>query len=94
MKRGRSATHNLLFQYPEVYKTRHHPDSSGQPAYLRHQLPGTLQEATTGKQGRFCAGAITYANKLEEDLLCVQGTGNDNLHYNHAEQLVGELVKA
>jgi dipeptidyl-peptidase-4 len=36
---------------------------------------------------------ITYAKNLKGNLLYIHGTGDDNVHYNNAEQLVNELIK-
>ena len=36
---------------------------------------------------------ITYAKNLTGNLLYIHGTGDDNVHYNNAEQLVNELIK-
>ncbi|MHC5002505.1 MAG: prolyl oligopeptidase family serine peptidase, partial [Planctomycetota bacterium] len=35
---------------------------------------------------------ITFADRLEGDLLLVYGTGDDNCHYQNCEALVNELV--
>ena len=42
----------------------------------------------------FIAGSpITYAKNLKGNLLYIQGTGDDNVHYKNAEELINELVK-
>ncbi len=36
---------------------------------------------------------LNFADGLEGNLLIVHGTGDDNVHYQNAEQLVNELIK-
>ena len=36
---------------------------------------------------------IHYAKGLKGNLLYIHGTGDDNVHYDNAEQLINELVK-
>lgn len=35
---------------------------------------------------------ITHAKNLRGNLLYIHGTGDDNVHYNNAEQLINELI--
>ena len=37
---------------------------------------------------------ITYAHRLEGDLLLVHGTGDDNVHYQGTERLIDVLIAA
>jgi dipeptidyl-peptidase-4 len=37
---------------------------------------------------------ITYADRLEGDLLVVHGTGDDNVHFQGTERLINALVAA
>jgi dipeptidyl-peptidase-4 len=37
--------------------------------------------------------AITYAKYLQGHLLLIQGTGDDNVHYQNSEMLINELIK-
>jgi dipeptidyl-peptidase 4 len=91
---GGSATLNLLFQYPEIYKT------GIAVAAVADQLcyDNIYQERYMGipQENRedFVAGSpITYAKNLKGNLLYIHGTGDDNVHYQNAERLVNELVK-
>ncbi len=91
---GGSATLNLLFQYPEIYKT------GIAVAAVANQLTydNIYQERYMGLPSEnledFVAGSpITYAKNLQGNLLYIHGTGDDNVHYNNAEMLVNELVK-
>ena len=36
---------------------------------------------------------ITHAKGLQGNLLYIHGTGDDNVHYSNAEQLINELIK-
>jgi dipeptidyl-peptidase-4 len=91
---GGSATLNLLFQYPEIYKT------GISLAAIANQLTydNIYQERYMGlpqeNMEDFINGSpMTYAKNLEGNLLYIHGTGDDNVHYQNAEILVNELVK-
>ncbi len=91
---GGSATLNLMFQYPEIYKTgiavaavanQLTYDNMYQERYMG--LPQeNLQDFINGSP-------ITYAKNLKGNLLYIHGTGDDNVHYANAEMLVNELIK-
>jgi len=91
---GGSMTLNLMFRYPEVYKTgiavafvanQLYYDNIYQERYMG--LPSENMEA-------FIEGSpITYAKNLEGNLLLIHGTGDDNVHYQNAEALINELIK-
>ncbi|MFK7937199.1 MAG: S9 family peptidase, partial [Saprospiraceae bacterium] len=91
---GGSATLNLLFRYPEIYKT------GISIAAVANQLTydNIYQERYMGlpqeNKEDFVAGSpMTYAKNLEGNLLYIHGTGDDNVHYQNAELLVNELIK-
>ncbi len=91
---GGSATLNLMFQYPEIYKT------GIAIAAVANQLTydNIYQERYMGlpqeNKEDFVAGSpVTYAKNLEGKLLYIHGTGDDNVHYQNAEMLVNELIK-
>lgn len=91
---GGSATLNLLFQYPDIYKTGIAVAAVGnQLTYdniYQERYMGLPQE----NREDFVQGSpITHAKNLEGNLLYIHGTGDDNVHYNNAEQLVDELIK-
>jgi dipeptidyl-peptidase 4 len=91
---GGSATLNLLFQYPEIYKTGVAVAAVGnQLTYdniYQERYMGLPQE----NREDFVKGSpITYAKNLQGNLLYVHGTGDDNVHYSNAEMLINELVK-
>ncbi|WP_460912344.1 S9 family peptidase [Spirosoma areae] len=91
---GGSATLNLLFQYPDIYKT------GIAIAAVSNQLfyDNIYQERYMGlpqeNRDDFVAGSpITYAKNLRGNLLFIHGTGDDNVHFDNAEVLINELVK-
>ncbi|MDO7173088.1 S9 family peptidase [Mariniflexile sp. AS56] len=91
---GGAATLNLLFQYPEIYKT------GIAMAAITNQLTydNVYQERYMGLPQEnledFVNGSpVTYAENLQGNLLYIHGTGDDNVHYQNAEILVNELVK-
>lgn len=91
---GGSATLNLMFRHPEIYKT------GISIAAVANQLTydNIYQERYMGlpqeNMKDFVEGSpITYAKNLEGNLLYIHGTGDDNVHYQNAELLINELVK-
>jgi dipeptidyl-peptidase-4 len=91
---GGSATLNLMFQYPEIYKTGISIAGVGsQLTYdniYQERYMGLPQE----EKSVFIKGSpITYAKNLKGNLLYIHGTGDDNVHYQNAELLINELVK-
>nr|WP_319398346.1 DPP IV N-terminal domain-containing protein [uncultured Carboxylicivirga sp.] len=90
---GGSMTLNLMFQYPDIYKTGMAVAAvSNQLIYdniYQERYMGLPQE----NMDDFVKGSpITYAKNLEGNLLVVHGTGDDNVHYQSMEMLVNELI--
>ncbi len=91
---GGSSTLNLLFQYPEIYKT----GISIAPVANQLTYDNIYQERYMGTPfpttDAYVAGSpVTHAKNLKGNLLLIHGTGDDNVHYQNAEMLVNELVK-
>lgn len=91
---GGSATLNLMFQYPEIYKTGISVAAVGsQFTYdniYQERYMGLPQE----NRADYVAGSpVTYAKNLRGNLLYIHGTGDDNVHYQNAELLLNELIK-
>ncbi len=91
---GGSMTLNLMFRYPDIYKTgiavaavsdQRYYDTIYQERYMG--LPS--ENAEGYKNG----SPITFAGQLEGNLLLIHGTADDNVHYQCAEALVNELIK-
>ncbi len=90
---GGSMTLNMMFRHPEIYKTgiavafvanQRFYDTIYQERYMG--LPKDNEEGFTK------GSPITYAHRLEGNLLVVHGTGDDNVHFQNFEVLVNELV--
>jgi dipeptidyl-peptidase 4 len=91
---GGSSTLNLMFQYPEIFKT------GIAVAAVANQLAydNAYQERYMGVPAEtredFIAGSpYTYAKNLKGNLLYIHGTGDDNVHYANAEKLINELIR-
>ncbi|MEI6949023.1 S9 family peptidase [Paraflavisolibacter sp. H34] len=91
---GGSTTLNLLFQYPQIYKT----GIAIAPVANQLLYDNIYQERYMGlpQENRedFLKGSpITHAKNLQGNLLVIHGTGDDNVHYQGTEQLINELIK-
>ncbi|MBP7554864.1 MAG: S9 family peptidase [Chitinophagaceae bacterium] len=91
---GGSTTLNLLFQYPEIYKT----GIAIAPVANQLLYDNIYQERYMGlpqenKEPFIQGSPITHAKNLRGNLLVVHGTGDDNVHYQGTEMLINELVK-
>ena len=91
---GGTATLNLMFQYPGIYKT------GIAIAAVANQLTydNIYQERYMGDPAvtmtDYIRGSpVTYAKNLVGNLLYIHGTGDDNVHYQNAEMLLNELIK-
>lgn len=91
---GGSSTLNLMFQYPEIFKTgiavaavgnQLTYDNIYQERYMGTPFPSTAAYVK--------GSPITYAKNLQGNLLYMHGTGDDNVHYQNAEMLINELIK-
>jgi dipeptidyl-peptidase 4 len=91
---GGSATLNLMFQYPEIYKTGIAIAAVGNELtydnIYQERYMGLPQE---NKEDFIKGSPITYAKNLQGNLLYIHGTGDDNVHYQNAEMLLNELIK-
>lgn len=91
---GGNMTLNLMFRYPEIYKTGIAVASiSDQHLYdniYMERFMGTPQE---NEEAYVASSPVTFAKNLQGNLLVIHGTGDDNVHYQNAELLINELVK-
>lgn len=91
---GGSTTLNLLFQYPDIYKTgiaiASVPNQLLYDNIYQERYMGLPKE---NKEPFLQGSPITHAKNLRGNLLLVHGTGDDNVHYQGAEMLINELVK-
>jgi dipeptidyl-peptidase-4 len=91
---GGTATLNLMFQFPEIYKTG--ISIAAVTNLLTYDNIYTERYMGLPKENMedFVKGsALTYAKNLQGKLLVVHGTGDDNVHFQNAEMLINELVK-
>ncbi len=91
---GGSATLNLLFQHPNIYKTGISiaavADQLTYDNIYQERYMGLPQE---NKEDFVLGSPISHAKNLKGKLLYIHGTGDDNVHYQNAERLVNELIK-
>lgn len=91
---GGSSTLNLMFQYPGIYKTGISIaavdnllfyDNIYEERYMG-LLPENMDDYIKGSP-------IYYAKNLVGNLLFIHGTGDDNVQYDNAEDMLNELIK-
>jgi len=93
---GGSTTLNLMFQFPEIYKTGIAVAAVGWQLSYDNIYQERYMGVPTDAAGRepFIKGSpVTYAKNLRGNLLYIHGTGDDNVHYRNAELLINELIK-
>ncbi|MEP1097303.1 MAG: S9 family peptidase [Cyclobacteriaceae bacterium] len=91
---GGSMTLNMMFRYPEIYKT----GMSVAPVANQLMYDNIYQERYSGvpqlmPESYELGSPINFAENLEGNLLLMHGTGDDNVHYQNTEQLVNKLIK-
>ena len=91
---GGSMTLNLMFQFPDIYKTGVAIAAVAyQPTYdniYQERYMGLIQE----NPDDFLKGSpIHYAKQLKGNLLLIHGTADDNVHYQNAEMLINEFIR-
>lgn len=92
---GGSMTLNMMFRYPEIYRT----GMSVAPVPDQHLYDTIYQERYMGlpeqNEEDYRQGSpLTFADRLKGNLLVVHGTGDDNVHYQGTERLINALVAA
>jgi dipeptidyl-peptidase-4 len=91
---GGAATLNLMFQYPDIYKTGIAVAAVGNELtydnIYQERYMGLPQE---NKQDFINGSPITYVKNFRGNLLYIHGTGDDNVHYDNAEMLLNEMIK-
>ncbi|NWJ50483.1 MAG: DPP IV N-terminal domain-containing protein [Bacteroidetes bacterium] len=91
---GGSSTLNLLFQYPEIYKTGIAVAAVGnQLAYDNTYQERYMGLPSENKEDFLAGSPYTHAENLQGKLLYIHGTGDDNVHYANAEVLINALIK-
>jgi dipeptidyl-peptidase 4 len=91
---GAASTLNLLFQYPDIYKTgiavAAITDQVTYDNIYEERYMGLVAE---NPEDYTAASPLTYAKNLKGNLLYIHGTGDDNVHYKNAELLLNALIK-
>lgn len=91
---GGATTLQLLFQFPEIYKTGIAIAAVGNQLFYDNIYQERYMGLPQENREDFVAGSpITYAKNLRGNLLYIHGTGDDNVHYSNAEVLINELIK-
>ena len=91
---GGSATLNLLFQYPEIYKTGISIAALDNELFYDNIYTERYMGLPQENLENFVKGSpIYYAKNLSGNLLVIHGTGDDNVHYSNAEALLNELIR-
>jgi dipeptidyl-peptidase-4 len=92
---GGSQTLNSLFRYPDVFETGMAvapvPDVRLYDTIYQERYMGLPQD---NPEDYAQSSPLTYADRLEGNLLVVHGTGDDNVHYQGTERLINALVAA
>ncbi len=91
---GGSSTLNLLFQYPDIFKTGIAVAAVGNQLFYDNIYQERYMGLPQENKDDFINGSpVTYAKNLKGNLLYIHGTGDDNVHYSNAEVLLNELIK-
>lgn len=91
---GGSSTLNLMFQYPDIYKTGIAIAAVGNQLSYDNIYQERYMGLSSENRADFIKGSpITYAKNLKGNLLYIHGTGDDNVHYQNAELLLNALIK-
>ena len=91
---GGSATLNLMFQHPQIYKTGLGISALGNMEtydniYIERYMGNPLETKADYVKG----SAWSHASGLQGNLLYIHGSGDDNVHYDNAEMLLNELIR-
>ena len=91
---GGSATLNLMFQYPEIYKTGISVAALDNLLFYDDIYEERYMGLPEENMDDYVKGSpIYYAKNLKGNLLFIHGTGDDNVQYDNAEALLNELIK-
>jgi dipeptidyl-peptidase-4 len=91
---GGSSTLNLMFQYPEIYKTGIAIAAVTNMLFYDNIYEERYMGLPQDDMQNYVLGSpIHYAKNLKGNLLFIHGTGDDNVQYDNAEALLNELIK-
>lgn len=91
---GGSMTLNMLFRYPGEYRA----GVASAPVTDQRLYDAIYQERYSGLLEDYAdsyieSSPISHAANLQDALLLMHGTGDDNVHYQGSERLINELIK-
>ncbi|MEO8821964.1 MAG: DPP IV N-terminal domain-containing protein [Ginsengibacter sp.] len=91
---GGSSTLNLMFQFPEIYKTGIAIAAVTNLLFYDNIYEERYMGLIPENEENYILGSpIHYAKNLRGNLLFIHGTGDDNVQYDNAEALLNELIK-
>ena len=91
---GGSATLNLMFQYPEIYKTGISVSAVDNLLFYDNIYEERYMGLPQDNMDNYVKGSpIYYAKNLKGNLLFIHGTDDDNVQYDNAEAMLNELIK-
>ena len=91
---GGSTTLNLLFRYPELYKTGMAVAPVTNQLYYDNIYEERYMGLVSENPEAYEEGSpINFAKNLQGNLLLVHGTGDDNVHYQNTAALINELIR-
>ena len=91
---GGAMTLNLLFRYPEIYKTGVAVSAvTDQRFYDNIYTERYMGLPSTDSVAYWQSSPLNFAKNFRGNLLYMHGTGDDNVHYKNAENLFNELIK-
>ncbi len=91
---GGSSTLNLMFQYPDIYKTGISISAVDNLLFYDNIYEERYMGLPQDNMDDYVKGSpIYYAKNLKGNLLFIHGTGDDNVQYDNAEAMLNELIK-
>jgi len=91
---GGSMTLNALFRYPETYTAGLSVAFVADQRYYDTIYQERYMYTPQGNPDGYRAGSpIHHAAGLEDPILLIYGTGDDNTHYQNCEALINELIR-
>ena len=91
---GGSSTLNLMFQFPEIYKTGISIAAVTNLLFYDNIYEERYMGLPQENMDNYVKGSpIYYAKNLKGNLLFIHGTGDDNVQYDNAEVMLNELIK-
>jgi dipeptidyl-peptidase 4 len=92
---GGSSTLNALLKYPDIYEVGMSvapvPDQRLYDTIYQERYQGLI---TDNAEGYRLGSALTFADRLQGDLLLVHGSGDDNVHFQGSEELIDAFIAA